>query len=248
MRNDIILHHIIYILSWVALPYLAFFYFKLRDEAKQRHTENTFIRLMVIAAVCMLGVRFNNPSWWTALFIMPMVFIFCYPLAYKTPCNVKRLGIWQNTISWVLIVFYLITEPPYNPIATIAGIGLCFVVYMGAKFFKIETCDKCHRYVQLEVVKESKEDTGEEYYEGTDTYETHKTESDIRTLDGKKVHVTTHHIQEDDIITHHTSHRNHTWYKCPVCGEIIHKTEAEHNFTKYDLDGKLHRRKTRHEV
>ena len=116
------------------------------------------------------------------------------------------------------------------------------------KFFKIETCDKCHRYVQLEVVKESKEDTGEEYYEGTDTYETHKTESDIRTLDGKKVHVTTHHIQEDDIITHHTSHRNHTWYKCPVCGEIIHKTKAEHNFTKYDLDGKLHRRKTRHEV
>jgi hypothetical protein len=179
---------------------------------------------------------------------MPMVFIFGYPLAYKTPCNVKRLGIWQNTISWVLIVFYLLTEPPYNPIATIAGIGLCFVVYLGAKFFKIETCDKCHRYVQLEVVKESKEDTGEEYYEGTDTYETHKTESDIRTLDGKKVHVTTHHIQEDDIITHHTSHRNHTWYKCPVCGEISDKTEAEHNFTKYDLDGKLHRRKTRYEV
>ena len=247
MRSDIPVHHFIYFLSWIVLPYSVFFYFKLRNEAKKRHTESKLFWLMVVAAVCFIGVRYNTYAWWTVAFILPMVFIFGHPLAYKTPCNAKKMGIWQNVISWVLMIIYLISDPSGNPITLIAGVGLGFLVYLGGKFLKIETCDKCHRYVQLEVVDEKKEYTGEETYEATDTYETHKTEEDKRTLDGKKVHVTTHHIREDEIITHHTSHRNHTWYKCPVCVEIIHKSYAEHDYEHFDLDGKKHQRDYSHD-
>ena len=247
MINNHIFHWIVYIASWIVLPYIVGMYYLKRDEIVKRRTDGKVYLLFGLAAMCFLLIWRQTSTFWTAPLILPMVYIFFYPLAYKTPCNAKRLTKIINITALVLAGYYLYDVYDGGLFGYLAAIVLYVVMSIFEWADDIDVCEHCHTHVGLELIDEAREDLGTEYYECQDKYRTHTTTEQVYTNSGKTVNVDTHHIRVDDIISKVTNKRKHEWYRCPVCGGIIHRTKEETEYEELNKDGSKHVRDYSHD-